>query len=146
MGSEEEIVTRDVVPAVAKVPIFTSSIESFPLKGAVTMDIFSKKCTQAKDDEQKNDYDHPPYKHLSPFSFFAGIRSLLFFTFVHIPLHTGDKFALRAAFSCFCGLHRHTVLPTYYDATDCSAFHAPAILKTFEIRPLGCFLMFLRSP
>ena len=23
------------------------------------------------------------------------------------------------------------------DATDCSAFHAPAILKTFEIRPIG---------
>ena len=43
----------------------------------------------------------------------------------------------RTTFSCFYGLHRHTVLPTYYDATDCSAFHAAAILKTFEIRPGG---------
>ena len=23
------------------------------------------------------------------------------------------------------------------DATDCSAFHVPTILKTFEIRPIG---------
>ena len=75
---------------------------------------------------------------MSPFSFFAGIRSLLFFTFVHIPLHTGDKFALRAAFSCFYGFQSHTLATLhYYDSTDCSAFHALAILKTFEIRPGG---------
>jgi hypothetical protein len=38
----------------------------------------------------------------------------------------------------FSGFQSHTLATLhYYDSTDCSAFHAPAILKTFEIRPGG---------
>ena len=38
----------------------------------------------------------------------------------------------------FSGFQSHTLAALhYYDSTDCSAFHAAAILKTFEIRPGG---------